>query len=695
MITSLEGDVVEGRHGVFRDDTRFLSFYEARINGQIPTALTSNNTTHYSSAHYLTNPDLRPRQGSDDIEKQNLAIERKRFIEQDIREEYFITNVSESEQKISLVFKLDADFADLFLVKSRVFDGPGAGSKYIIRNPRRIAKKFLRKNDNAFQFTCFDEKTKFHAETLVWFSKKGNLNKDSISYDISLKPQKRFHLTIVILLLSGNEKRKREYSDLDFIREEKKIERALKKWQLSVPTLETNWDELKHSYSASLVDLVSLTMVDPTSKQKWELPAAGCPWFMTLFGRDTIITSYQSMLFGRKLATGAVKALSEYQAINFDKEKEAEPGKILHELRFGDYAISSKRYPYYGSIDSTPLFLILISEIFRWSRDHAFANRYRKNISNALLWIEKFGDFNDDGFVEYKKRSEAGLENQCWKDSSNSILFSNGRLAKPPIAACEVQGYVYDAKLRIAELATQVWKDGSLAKKLEDEAAELKKLFNEKFWIEERGYYALAIDGEKKKVDSMTSNNGHLLWSGIIDERKAKSVVRKLLSEDMFSGYGIRTMSTKDAGYNPIGYHNGCVWTHDNSLIAAGLARYDYDSEAIQVIDALLSAAPHFGYTMPEAFSGFRRMRTGFPVRYPSACSPQAWAAGSCLLLLRTLLGITPSHSKKEIGIKPMLRDMETMIELKGIKAFGKSYEVIVRDGSKPEIHETQDAAKN
>ncbi|MGI0090266.1 MAG: amylo-alpha-1,6-glucosidase, partial [Nitrososphaerales archaeon] len=343
----------------------------------------------------------------------------------------------------------------------------------------------------------------------------------------------------------------------------------------------------------------------------------------------------------------------------------------------------------YGTVDATPLFLIVASEIYRWTKDNSFVERYKKNILNALSWIDKYGDRDKDGFVEYKTKSKDGLVNQCWKDSWNGIQYSNGKIAEPPIATCEVQGYVYDAKVRIAEIAKEAWKDNSLAKKLLDEANDLKGLFNEKYWIEDKGYYAVALDADKKQVDSMTSNNGHLFWSGIVSNDKVDPVIENLLGESMFSGYGIRTMSIKDSGYSPIGYHVGCVWVHDNSIIADGFARYGRRKEANTIIDALLEAGPHFGFTFPETFAGFPRYKTDFPVRYPTSCSPQAWAAGSPLLFLRTLLGLKPSSDKKRIAVDPIFNNADTMIGLQGMQAFGKTFNIELRDGLKTQVIQT------
>ncbi|MEP7113957.1 MAG: amylo-alpha-1,6-glucosidase, partial [Ilumatobacteraceae bacterium] len=299
--------------------------------------------------------------------------------------------------------------------------------------------------------------------------------------------------------------------------------------------------------------------------------------------------------------------------------------------------------PSFGSADATPLFLILLDETERWTGDVALVKELEAHARAAIDWIDNFGDRDGDGYVEYQTSNpETGLENMCWKDSPNSIIFADGSPSKLPRATCEIQGYVYDAKCRTARLARDVWADPTWAAKLLEQAAELKRRFNADFWVSERGFFAVALDGDKRQVDSLTSNIGQLLWSGIVDDDKAPAVVEHLMSERLFSGWGIRTMAEGDSGYNPIEYHNGTVWPHDNSLIVAGLRRYGFADEAARLSFAILEAATFFDSRLPEAFAGYSRQLTGIPVEYPTASSPQAWAAGTPLLLLRTILGLEP-----------------------------------------------------
>jgi glycogen debranching enzyme len=404
---------------------------------------------------------------------------------------------------------------------------------------------------------------------------------------------------------------------------------------------------------------------------------------MTVFGRDTIITCLQTLLFGPELARGALEVLAELQAKEDDPSIDAEPGKIVHEVRQGKAA--KRWFPaYYGTVDATPLYVILLSEVWRWTGDTGFARDLREPALRALEWIDRYGDRDGDGFVEYEKRTPNGLDNQSWKDSGDSQRFSDGRFAKTPIAPCEVQGYVYDAKRRAAELAREVWRDRELAERLESEARELRRRFDEAFWVDERGgYYALALDGEKQRVDSMCSNIGHLLWSGIVQPGRADAVVDALMGEGLWSGWGVRTMSEDDAAYNPLSYHNGTVWPHDNSLIAWGLARYGRWPEAQRIVQRMLAAARHFNYQLPEVFAGLRRAETGFPIAYPTATRPQAWAAGSAALLLQILLGLQPDNRRSSLeSVAPKeLPSWAGSLRLSGVRAFDRHWDVRLEGG--------------
>jgi glycogen debranching enzyme len=380
--------------------------------------------------------------------------------------------------------------------------------------------------------------------------------------------------------------------------------------------------------------------------RRWRRTGAGLPWFMAIFGRDSIFTSLQALPFMPELAGTTLRALAERQGVRVDDFRDEEPGRIPHEQRLGEMTAFEERphSPYYGSADATPLFVVLLDEYERWTGDAGLVGELEFAARAALEWIDSYADLQGNGYIAYQRRNEqTGLENQCWKDSWDSISYRDGTLPGFLRATCELQGYAYDAKMRGARLARLVWRDDAFADQLEKEAGELKRRFNQDFWVEDGQYFAVALDADGRQVDSLTSNIGHLLWSGIVARPKAPAVVRHLMSAKMFSGWGIRTMAEGENRYNPIGYHVGTVWPFDTSFIAWGLRRYGYAAEAARVAASTLEAAQYFRGRLPEAFGGYPRELTRFPVEFPTACSPQAWSAGAPLLLLQVILGLEPA----------------------------------------------------
>jgi glycogen debranching enzyme len=517
--------------------------------------------------------------------------------------------------------------------------------------------------------------------TQVILSERGRVNGGSATYDVALGPRERWELRIDVVPTNAEEVVQPRIIERRFGEERGRVRDSLAAWQLRVPQLRADWDELAFSFSQSVSDLASLRMRGRYAFGK--LPAAGMPWFMTVFGRDTIITCLQTLLFGPELARSALEVLAELQAREDDPSIDAEPGKIVHEVRHGKAA---KKWfaRYYGTVDATPLYLILLSETWRWTDDVSFAREFKEPALRALKWIDEYGDLDGDGFVEFQKRAPNGLDVQSWKDSGDSQRFHDGRIAEGPIAPAEVQGYVYDAKRRMAEIAREVWRDRPLAERLDAEAAELRQRFDEAFWVEERGgFYALALDGEKRRVDSACSNMGHLLWSRIVPAARVDAVVDQLMGEGLWSGWGVRTMSSDDAGYSPLSYHNGTVWPHDNSLIALGLAHHARWPEAQRIVQRMLSASRHFSFQLPEVFAGLRRSETPFPIAYPTAARPQAWAAGTPVLLLQVLLGLQPDRRRHALeSVAPLeLPAWTGTIRLTGVRAFESAWDVRLEDG--------------
>jgi glycogen debranching enzyme len=665
------GDISEPTMGLFADDTRFLSRWVLTINGARPLQLSSRKVEYYSAAFFLRNPVV------DDLAHDEISIARERFIGDSMQEHLVVSNHAPRRVEFDLSLEIGNDFADIFAVKAYDF---ALGDPDHARPFPPAVEPVYEVEDNQFVFMAGEDG--FHGLTQVVLSERGQANGSKVTYRIGLEPREAWRLRADVIPATDGMRTAVQVAERRFGEELARVRASLAAWRLRVPQLRASWDDLGQSFRQSVAGLSSLRM-DEDPRVPGQLPAAGMPWFMTVFGRDTLITCLQTLLFGPELAQNALAVLAELQAADDDPEVDAEPGKIVHEVRHGKGA--EAWFPrYYGTVDATPLYLILLSEAWRWTDDAGLVRDLREPARRALAWIDEHGDLDGDGFVEYRRRSSRGLVNQSWKDSGNSQLFRDGRLAVPPIAPCEVQGYVYDAKLRVAELAREVWRERELADRLEHEAVELRDRFDAAFWCEARGgYYALALDGEKQRVDSLTSNVGHLLWSGIVPDERVDAIVDQLMGEDLWSGWGVRTMSDGDTGFNPLAYHNGTVWPHDNSLIAWGLARYGRWAEAQRIVRRMLNASSYFDHQLPEVFAGFSRTDTPFPIPYPTAARPQAWAAGAPVLLLQLLLGLVPDRRRHLLGTTapPDIPSWAGSLRLTGVRAFDKAWDVQLQDG--------------
>jgi glycogen debranching enzyme len=657
------GDIAGDTTGLYADDTRRLSRLVLTINGARPLLLSSGQVEYFSAAFYLRNPV------SAGLDQDVLSIVRSRFVGDAMQDRLAIRNESMETQRFEVCLELACDFADIFAVKDRDFTlGDPLHARPL---PPALDPAWL---DSGSTVAFADGEDR----TVVSFSREPRRHGADAYWDVELGPRERWELVVDVVPHAATQDGSRKTPG--FGDELTRVRDSLAAWQLRVPQVRTSWDALAHTFARSVSDLAALRMRADGDVGK--LPAAGMPWFMTVFGRDTIITCLQTLLFGPELARTALRALAALQAQEDDASRDAEPGKIVHEVRRGKAA---KHWfdRYYGSVDATPLYLILLSEVWRWTDDRALVTELKEPALAALRWIDEFGDRDRDGFVEFVRRAPRGLAVQSWKDSGDSQRFHDGRIAEAPIAPCEVQGYVYDAKRRAAELAREVWRERALADRLDREAAELRARFDDAFWVEERGgFYALALDRDKQRVDSLTSNIGHLLWSGIVPPARVDAIVDRLMAEPLWSGWGVRTMAADDAGFNPLSYHNGTVWPHDNSLIAWGLAREDRWPECQRIVRRLLEAAGHFGWQLPEVFAGLARSETPFPIAYPTAARPQAWAAGAPVLLLQLLLGIRPDRRRNELeSDAPELPKWADGIRVAGIRAFDRHWDVYVEGG--------------
>jgi glycogen debranching enzyme len=399
--------------------------------------------------------------------------------------------------------------------------------------------------------------------------------------------------------------------------------------------------------------------------------AAGIPWFATFFGRDSIIAAYQTLSLNPELARDTLRVLARYQAKERNDWLDEEPGKIPHEYREGEMTRCGEVPfgPYYGSIDATPLFLILVSETFNWTADEKLVQELMPSIHAALEWMEKDGDLDGDGFLEYKRRSPKGLTNEGWKDSWDANMHRDGTIAESPIALCEVQGYAYDARYRMASLL-RMFGDHQTADRLKRQATDLAKKFEKAFWMQDENFYAMALDGKKQQLQAISSNAGHLLWSRIINRDRARIITERLMRDDVFSGWGLRTLANSERVFNPLSYHRGSVWPHDNSLAVHGMALNEMRDPAIKVLTALYQSAASFrDYRLPELFCGVERRDNDHPVNYPVACSPQAWASGAMFLMLISVLGIRPSAQRKELNIiNPQLPDWLESLQIRNLR---------------------------
>jgi glycogen debranching enzyme len=454
------------------------------------------------------------------------------------------------------------------------------------------------------------------------------------------------------------------------------------RWRKQMPGIDTDHEGLRRAVARSGEDLGALRIFDPDYPER-TVVAAGAPWFMTLFGRDSILTAWMALLVDPDLALGVLQTLARFQGTKVDGRQDEEPGKILHEMRFGEAASLSLGggQVYYGTADATPLFVMLLGELRRWGLAGEIVDQLMPHADRAMEWIEQYGDRDGDGYVEYQRATDRGLVNQGWKDSWDGVRFADGEVAKAPIALCEVQGYVYGAYLARAHFAHEQG-DTATVERFRTKAAALKEAFNRDFWLEDRGWYAIALDGRKRPVDSLASNMGHCLWTGIVDEDKAARVAEHLLSPEMFSGWGVRTLAKTMGGYNPISYHCGSVWPHDNAVIAAGLMRYGFVEEAQRVIMGMLDAADSQGGRLPELFTGLDREDFPGVVGYPTSCSPQAWAAASPLLFLRTLLRLEPWVPHQKVWLSPALPPQIHRLRVYRIPLGGRRVGVQADDGN-------------
>lgn len=645
MVTDSSGNVPRNSPlGLFRSDTRYLNKYILKINDRdmIPLSFTRKG---YIANISLTNPKLDSESGS--VPEGTLHILRTMFISTNFYEKLFIKNTNSFPVKLAIELSYDTDFHDIFEVKGLSFSRRGLRALIEGEEGKNIIIRY-EGMDNVIR------------RTELYFRPSPEIYWDKALFNIEVEPYETREIDIEVVMTLGGVPVMRQ----DYMVAKKEIEESYDMWQKGLTQITTDSDIMNNVIETCLLDLRSLVI---KTKKGPLVPAAGIPWYDTIFGRDSLITCAQTLMLNPSLSRSTLEFLTIYQGNKADPWTEEQPGRILHEIREGELANLHHipHTPYYGTVDATLLYIVLLSEYYRWTADPGILNDIREGVERAADWIYNYGDLDGDGFIEYLRMSEKlGLVNQGWKDSNDSIVFSDGKLAQPPIALAEVQGYAYDALVRYSELYPAT--DRALAMK--GHAGRLVDKFNDKFWMPEKRYYAEALDRDKIQVDSITTNPGHCLWSGIVSKSKAGDIARRVLEDDMFSGWGIRTLASSEKAYDPQSYHNGSIWPHDNSIIAWGLKKYGYADEANRIIGALVDACRNFDYRLPELFCGYPREEGKPPVIYHSTCSPQAWASGSIMLFIQTMLGLLPDAPNQILYVNPTLPEWLKYVTVKNMK---------------------------
>ena len=653
--------------GLYRQDCRFLSTYELRVNGQQPILLSHSVDRAYVATFQLVNPEMQGLDGAP-IEQQTLSLRRTRFVHDGLHDRIGLHNCTSRPMELELDLRFDADFFDIFAVR-----GYGeAQHRGLVAPPR---------DDSGTLVLFYQGRDRLPRQTRILIDPEPVLDGGQARIRVHLEPQGVFVAVVGILPLLDEEPEQIREFDLAL----DGLERTYETWNVGCTRLATD----NQAFDGGILwrNLEDLRVLSD-ERSTGLLPTAGIPWYAVPFGRDALVTSLQTLSLNPDLARGSLRFLAQHQGRQVDPFREEEPGKIMHEIRFGELARLKEipHTPYYGTVDATPLFLVLLVELLRWTGDLPLLEELWPNVEAALRWIDEYGDIDGDGFVEFSKRSKAGVRNQGWKDSGGSLMSPDGERATLPAALVEVQGYVYHAKAGLARICAHLGRTG-LAAQLQEQATALRQSFERCFWMPQEQYYAQALDGAKARIPSITSNPGHCLWSGIVEPAHAEAVAGRLASAEMFSGWGVRTLSAESPFYNPMSYHNGSVWPHDNSLIAHGLRRYGFDREAELLARSVVEGCMRFADNrIPELFCGFardQRFNSG-PGEYLISCSPQAWGAGSLFHFLQTLLGIEADVLAGTLRIAPVSTPLFRCVRVEGMRVGDGECAFTVRYGAGP-----------
>jgi glycogen debranching enzyme len=658
LYCDLEGNLDHGGDyglGLYHRDTRFLSEFRMTVSGRDPVLLSSSSERAYMSHVDLTNPDLYEGDAIM-VPQQTLNIRRIRAINGRLFERVRVKNYNGHAISLDLAFSLAADFADIFEVRGMVREEHGELEAPVV-------------NDRVVDFAHLGRDGVRRLTRIEFATTPDRIDEEddgtvTATFRLHLGPYQTRMLGLTVDPITDGV----EPAPLEFDVAVHDLRRSYEDWERDSTQVVTDNELFDQLLERSIRDVRALST---RTADGHLMLAAGIPWYVTLFGRDALIAAHQLLSVNPTLARDTLELLARHQGRREDPWRDEEPGKILHEIRHGELAGAGDipHTPYFGSIDATPWFLILYGAHLRWTGDLDVARALLPNAEAALGWIDEYGDRDGDGFVEYQTRSPGGIRNQGWKDSHDAIVHADGRMAETPIALAEVQAYVYLAKLRMADVYEALGQE-QRAEFLRGQAHELRRRFNDAFWMDDEQYFAGALDRDKRQVRTVMSNPGHALYCDIADPDKARAMAKRLLAPDMFSGWGVRTMSKSAAGYNPMSYHNGSVWPHDNALIAAGLKRYGFVRSTNRVATALFDAAIHADYLrLPELFCGFTRRSPNRPVSYPVACSPQAWAAGAPFLMLQAMLGISARAERNLLTVnEPHLPSWLHTVELRNLR---------------------------
>jgi glycogen debranching enzyme len=645
-------------HGLYYNDCRDLCGYELQVAGSRPRALAATTARGFMALLQVIAPSMRLADGRL-VPQEDLGIKWERVLDGTgpaLHDRLTVDNFGQEPLTVPVLLSFRTGFEDIFAVRELLTVDLGAHDPPVWQD-----------DSLCFGYRGIDD---VQRRLTVSFSRAPNARTDQSAYfELALEPRERVHLLISFAVTEsrpGEEIEARLQPPPNLDRLEAVLQRASDAWMRQEVTVRSDSLALNRIVERSFRDLHMLR----SRLGDEQYFAAGVPWFATLFGRDSLITALQTLAYDPRIAEQTLRLLACYQGTVVDDRRDEQPGKILHELRTGEMARAGKvpHSPYYGTVDATPLFLVLLGRHAAWTGDLRLFRELRANVERALDWMSAHGDISGNGYLEYERRSEQGLDNQGWKDAHDAITNVDGSPAVPPIALVEVQGYAYLARTAIAELFVRAG-EPERASRLRHEADALRERFNRDFWLGNRRFYALALQSGGKPASVISSNPGHMLWTGIADAAGATAVAERLLAPDMFSGWGIRTLSSGEPRYNPNGYHVGPVWPHDNAMIVAGLRRYGLDAAAHRVFMALLSAAMDFDeYRLPELFAGFSREEYGIPIPYPVACRPQAWAAGAVPFMLETSLGLMPEAFERRLRVvRPRLPDGTNLLEIHGI----------------------------